>query len=131
MNPIQNGFLFPGLPQAKLVRYICKQQQCKLSVAPSERTSELNSYPRFSDWLCTFNVRPEVVQVSGLWSWGLERGNDWVGGCRAWGTTDWLLWECDWEDSGHGRDPRQVWLLACVPGPLPNDLDSLTTLMVH
>ncbi|XP_044926263.1 kinase suppressor of Ras 1 isoform X8 [Mustela putorius furo] len=48
--------------EAKLVRYICKQQQCKLSVAPSERTSELNSYPRFSDWLCTFNVRPEVVQ---------------------------------------------------------------------
>uniref|UniRef100_A0A452QS94 non-specific serine/threonine protein kinase n=1 Tax=Ursus americanus TaxID=9643 RepID=A0A452QS94_URSAM len=49
-------------PGAKLVRYICKQQQCKLSVAPGERTSELNSYPRFSDWLCTFNVRPEVVQ---------------------------------------------------------------------
>ncbi|XP_045343939.1 kinase suppressor of Ras 1 isoform X2 [Leopardus geoffroyi] len=48
--------------EAKLVRYICKQQQCKLSVAPGERTSELNSYPRFSDWLCTFNVRPEVVQ---------------------------------------------------------------------
>uniref|UniRef100_H0WY28 non-specific serine/threonine protein kinase n=1 Tax=Otolemur garnettii TaxID=30611 RepID=H0WY28_OTOGA len=48
--------------QAKLVRYICKQRQCKLSVAPSERTSELNSYPRFSDWLYTFNVRPEVVQ---------------------------------------------------------------------
>uniref|UniRef100_G3UAP3 non-specific serine/threonine protein kinase n=1 Tax=Loxodonta africana TaxID=9785 RepID=G3UAP3_LOXAF len=48
--------------QAKLVRYICKQRQCKLSVAPGERTSELNSYPRFSDWLYTFNVRPEVVQ---------------------------------------------------------------------
>ncbi|XP_069338353.1 kinase suppressor of Ras 1 isoform X1 [Eulemur rufifrons] len=48
--------------EAKLVRYICKQRQCKLSVAPSERTSELNSYPRFSDWLYTFNVRPEVVQ---------------------------------------------------------------------
>uniref|UniRef100_A0A452QS31 non-specific serine/threonine protein kinase n=1 Tax=Ursus americanus TaxID=9643 RepID=A0A452QS31_URSAM len=51
-----------GAGYAKLVRYICKQQQCKLSVAPGERTSELNSYPRFSDWLCTFNVRPEVVQ---------------------------------------------------------------------
>uniref|UniRef100_A0A2K5PDJ8 Kinase suppressor of ras 1 n=1 Tax=Cebus imitator TaxID=2715852 RepID=A0A2K5PDJ8_CEBIM len=48
--------------EAKLVRYICKQRQCKLSVAPSERTPELNSYPRFSDWLYTFNVRPEVVQ---------------------------------------------------------------------
>ncbi|XP_036123614.1 kinase suppressor of Ras 1 isoform X1 [Molossus molossus] len=48
--------------EAKLVRYICKQRQCKLSVAPAERTPELNSYPRFSDWLYTFNVRPEVVQ---------------------------------------------------------------------
>ncbi|KAK2506610.1 hypothetical protein MC885_015980 [Smutsia gigantea] len=53
---------FLGSPQAKLVRYICKQRQCKLSVAPGERTAELNSYPRFSDWLYTFNVRPEVVQ---------------------------------------------------------------------
>nr|XP_045014537.1 kinase suppressor of Ras 1 isoform X2 [Jaculus jaculus] len=48
--------------EAKLVRYICKQRQCKLSVAPGDRTPELNSYPRFSDWLYTFNVRPEVVQ---------------------------------------------------------------------
>ncbi|XP_032124741.1 collagen alpha-1(III) chain-like [Sapajus apella] len=57
--------------EAKLVRYICKQRQCKLSVAPSERTPELNSYPRFSDWLYTFNVRPEVVQVCRS---GLHRG---------------------------------------------------------
>ncbi|XP_052611673.1 kinase suppressor of Ras 1 isoform X2 [Peromyscus californicus insignis] len=48
--------------EAKLVRYTCKQQQCKLSVTPSDRTAELNSYPRFSDWLYIFNVRPEVVQ---------------------------------------------------------------------
>ncbi|XP_028722744.1 kinase suppressor of Ras 1 isoform X5 [Peromyscus leucopus] len=48
--------------EAKLVRYICKQRQCKLSVAPSDRTAELSSYPRFSDWLYIFNVRPEVVQ---------------------------------------------------------------------
>ncbi|XP_012973820.1 kinase suppressor of Ras 1 isoform X7 [Mesocricetus auratus] len=48
--------------EAKLVRYICKQRQCKLSVTPSDRTAELNSYPRFSDWLYIFNVRPEVVQ---------------------------------------------------------------------
>ncbi|XP_069917202.1 kinase suppressor of Ras 1 isoform X3 [Oryctolagus cuniculus] len=48
--------------EAKLVRYICKQRQCKLSVAPSERTLELNSYPRFSDWLYIFSVRPELVQ---------------------------------------------------------------------
>ncbi|XP_057356867.1 kinase suppressor of Ras 1-like isoform X2 [Manis pentadactyla] len=49
--------------EAKLVRYICKQRQYKLSVAPGERTAELNSYPRFTDWLYTFNVRPEVVQL--------------------------------------------------------------------
>nr|XP_036858095.1 kinase suppressor of Ras 1 isoform X11 [Manis javanica] len=48
--------------EAKLVRYICKQRQCKLCVAPGERTAELNSYPHFADWLYTFNVRPEVVQ---------------------------------------------------------------------
>ncbi|XP_005349489.1 kinase suppressor of Ras 1 isoform X3 [Microtus ochrogaster] len=48
--------------EAKLVRYICKQRQCKLSVTPSDRTAELNSYPRFTDWLYIFNVRPEVVQ---------------------------------------------------------------------
>ncbi|XP_043858711.1 kinase suppressor of Ras 1 isoform X4 [Dromiciops gliroides] len=52
--------------EAKLVRYISKQRQCKLSVAPGERTVELNSYPRFSDWLYTLNVRTEVVQkISG------------------------------------------------------------------
>lgn len=45
------------------MRYICKQRQCKLSVTPSDRTAELNSYPRFTDWLYIFNVRPEVVQV--------------------------------------------------------------------
>ncbi|XP_028615032.1 kinase suppressor of Ras 1 isoform X2 [Grammomys surdaster] len=48
--------------EAKLVRYICKQRQSKLSVTPSDRTAELNSYPRFSDWLYIFNVSPEVVQ---------------------------------------------------------------------
>ncbi|XP_056675475.1 kinase suppressor of Ras 1 isoform X2 [Monodelphis domestica] len=52
--------------EAKLVRYISKQRQCKLSVAPGERTVELNSYPRFSDWLYTLNIRTEVVQkISG------------------------------------------------------------------
>jgi len=56
------SWLRAGREKAKLVRYICKQQQCRLSVAPGERTSELNSYPRVSDWLCTFNVRPVVVQ---------------------------------------------------------------------
>lgn len=71
MNPAFLSWAPP--PQAKLVRYICKQRQCKLSVAPGERPSELNSYPRFSDWLYTFNVRPEAVQVRGpgRGGWGL------------------------------------------------------------
>uniref|UniRef100_A0A8C9UP49 non-specific serine/threonine protein kinase n=1 Tax=Spermophilus dauricus TaxID=99837 RepID=A0A8C9UP49_SPEDA len=62
--PATHGHDLPLLdsPQAKLVRYICKQRQCKLSVPPSDRTPELNSYPHFSDWLDTFNVRPEVAQ---------------------------------------------------------------------
>ncbi|XP_072495836.1 kinase suppressor of Ras 1 isoform X1 [Notamacropus eugenii] len=52
--------------EAKLVRYISKQRQYKLSVAPGERTVELNSYPRFSDWLYTLNIRTDVVQkISG------------------------------------------------------------------
>lgn len=59
---VNTAFSLLGFPQAKLVRYICKQRQCKLGVAPSERTPELNSYPHFSDWLYTFNIRPEVVQ---------------------------------------------------------------------
>lgn len=48
-------------------------------MAPGERTSELNSYPRFSDWLYTFNVRPEVVQVrgytmgTGVFGWDVGR----------------------------------------------------------
>ena len=63
--PIKVTFSLLVFPQAKLVRYICKQRQSKLSVSPSHRTAELNSYPRFSDWLYIFNVRPEVVQVRG------------------------------------------------------------------
>lgn len=61
--PIKVTLSLLDFPQAKLVRYICKQRQCKLSVSPSDRTAELNSYPRFTDWLYIFNVRPEVVQV--------------------------------------------------------------------
>uniref|UniRef100_A0A803SM17 Kinase suppressor of ras 1 n=1 Tax=Anolis carolinensis TaxID=28377 RepID=A0A803SM17_ANOCA len=48
----------------KLVRYIGIQLQCKLSVPPSDRSAELNSYPRFSDWLYLVNLRKDVVQVS-------------------------------------------------------------------
>ncbi|NXE67643.1 KSR1 Kinase, partial [Calcarius ornatus] len=49
-------------PQVKLIDYIHRQRQCKLSVPLSDRTAELNSYPRFNDWLDIVNVRKEVVQ---------------------------------------------------------------------
>ncbi|NWT78834.1 KSR1 Kinase, partial [Lanius ludovicianus] len=48
--------------QVKLIDYIHRQRQCKLSVPLSDRTAELNSYPRFNDWLDIVNVRKEVVQ---------------------------------------------------------------------
>uniref|UniRef100_A0A8B9ILV3 non-specific serine/threonine protein kinase n=1 Tax=Anser cygnoides TaxID=8845 RepID=A0A8B9ILV3_ANSCY len=46
----------------KLIDYIHRQRQCKLSVPLNDRTAELNSYPRFNDWLDIVNVRKEVVQ---------------------------------------------------------------------
>ncbi|XP_006276520.2 kinase suppressor of Ras 1 isoform X3 [Alligator mississippiensis] len=48
--------------EAKLMGYIYRQRQCKLSVPLNDRTKELNSYPRFNDWLDVVNVRKEVVQ---------------------------------------------------------------------
>ncbi|KAJ7402420.1 hypothetical protein BTVI_86611 [Pitangus sulphuratus] len=48
--------------RVKLIDYIHRQRQCKLSVPLSDRTAELNSYPRFNDWLDIVNVRKEVVQ---------------------------------------------------------------------
>ena len=49
--------------EVKLIDYIHRQRQCKLSVPLNDRTAELNSYPRFNDWLDIVNVRKEVVQV--------------------------------------------------------------------
>ncbi|XP_063259000.1 kinase suppressor of Ras 1 [Prinia subflava] len=48
--------------EVKLIDYIHRQRQCKLSVPLSDRTAELNSYPRFTDWLDIVNVRKEVAQ---------------------------------------------------------------------
>ncbi|XP_064324414.1 kinase suppressor of Ras 1 isoform X2 [Phalacrocorax carbo] len=48
--------------EVKLIDYIRRQRQCKLSVPLNDRTAELNSYPRFNDWLDIVNVRKEVVQ---------------------------------------------------------------------
>uniref|UniRef100_A0A8C9FG13 non-specific serine/threonine protein kinase n=1 Tax=Pavo cristatus TaxID=9049 RepID=A0A8C9FG13_PAVCR len=56
-----NGLL-SGFQQVKLIDYIHRQRQCKLSVPLNDRTAELNSYPRFNDWLDIVNVRKEVVQ---------------------------------------------------------------------
>lgn len=57
--------LLSGSQQVKLIDYIHRQRQCKLSVPLNDRTAELNSYPRFNDWLDIVNVRKEVVQVRG------------------------------------------------------------------
>uniref|UniRef100_A0A8C0BB28 Kinase suppressor of Ras 1 n=1 Tax=Buteo japonicus TaxID=224669 RepID=A0A8C0BB28_9AVES len=54
--------LLSGSQQVKLIDYIHRQRQCKLSVPLNDRTAELNSYPRFNDWLDIVNVRKEVVQ---------------------------------------------------------------------
>ncbi|XP_060703837.1 kinase suppressor of Ras 1-like isoform X3 [Hemiscyllium ocellatum] len=48
--------------EVKLVKYISKQLQCKHKVPPSERTSELERYPRLSDWFRTINLRKEIIQ---------------------------------------------------------------------
>ncbi|RLV90318.1 hypothetical protein DV515_00014499 [Chloebia gouldiae] len=73
----------PALPllgmAVKLIDYIHRQRQCKLSVPLSDRTAELNSYPRFNDWLDIVNVRKEVVQALKLvgetarYLWSLRR----------------------------------------------------------
>uniref|UniRef100_A0A3B5KRG4 non-specific serine/threonine protein kinase n=1 Tax=Xiphophorus couchianus TaxID=32473 RepID=A0A3B5KRG4_9TELE len=47
----------------KLMKYICKQLQCKRKVPDTERPEALDSYPRLRDWLRTVNLRPELIQV--------------------------------------------------------------------
>ncbi|OXB79090.1 UNVERIFIED_CONTAM: hypothetical protein H355_005966 [Colinus virginianus] len=60
--PKELNSLLSGFQQVKLIDYIHRQRQCKLSVPLHDRTAELNSYPRFNDWLDIVNVRKEVVQ---------------------------------------------------------------------
>uniref|UniRef100_A0A8C1JR17 non-specific serine/threonine protein kinase n=1 Tax=Cyprinus carpio TaxID=7962 RepID=A0A8C1JR17_CYPCA len=50
--------------EVKLMKYICKQLQCKQKVPDTERPPALNSYPRLEDWLRTINVRPEFIELS-------------------------------------------------------------------
>ncbi|XP_023198126.1 kinase suppressor of Ras 1 isoform X4 [Xiphophorus maculatus] len=49
--------------EVKLMKYICKQLQCKRKVPDTERPEALDSYPRLRDWLRTVNLRPELIQA--------------------------------------------------------------------
>nr|XP_046175885.1 kinase suppressor of Ras 1 isoform X2 [Oncorhynchus gorbuscha] len=49
--------------EVKLMKYICKQLQCKQKVPETERPQALDSYPRLGDWLRTINLRPELIEA--------------------------------------------------------------------
>ncbi|KAI1903669.1 hypothetical protein AGOR_G00029580 [Albula goreensis] len=49
--------------EVKLIKYICKQLQCKQKVPESERPQDLEKYPQLEDWLRTINLRPELVKT--------------------------------------------------------------------
>ncbi|XP_001919049.4 kinase suppressor of Ras 1 isoform X1 [Danio rerio] len=49
--------------EVKLMKYICKQLQCKQKVPDTERPAALNSYPRLEDWLRIINVRPALIEA--------------------------------------------------------------------
>ncbi|KAJ8256976.1 hypothetical protein COCON_G00191280 [Conger conger] len=49
--------------EEKLVKYICKQLQCKWKVPERERPLALDTYPRLCDWLHTVNLRSELIQA--------------------------------------------------------------------
>ncbi|KAM4727103.1 kinase suppressor of Ras 1-like isoform 1-T1 [Anableps anableps] len=49
--------------EVKLMKYICKQLQCKKKVPDTERPEALDSYPRLRDWLRTVNLRPELIKA--------------------------------------------------------------------
>uniref|UniRef100_A0AAY5L0T8 non-specific serine/threonine protein kinase n=1 Tax=Esox lucius TaxID=8010 RepID=A0AAY5L0T8_ESOLU len=50
--------------EVKLMKYICKQLQCKQKVPETERPQALDSYPRLGDWLRTINLRPMLIELS-------------------------------------------------------------------
>ncbi|KAL3971343.1 chloride intracellular channel protein 4 [Sarotherodon galilaeus] len=49
--------------EVKLMKYICKQLQCKQKVPETERPEALDSYPHLRDWLRTINLRPELIEA--------------------------------------------------------------------
>lgn len=55
--------------QVKLMKYICKQLQCKQKVLETERPEALDSYPHLRDWLRTINLRPELIEVGTTVLW--------------------------------------------------------------
>lgn len=57
--------------QVKLMKYICKQLQCKQKVPETERPAALDSYPHLRDWLRTINLRPELIEVGPAVLWPL------------------------------------------------------------
>lgn len=52
--------------QVKLMKYICKQLQCKHKVPETDRPEALESYPHLRDWLRTINLRTELIKVGRL-----------------------------------------------------------------
>ncbi|XP_051973125.1 kinase suppressor of Ras 1 isoform X2 [Xyrauchen texanus] len=49
--------------EVKLMKYICKQLQCKQKVPDTERPASLDSYPRLEDWLRIISIRPELIEA--------------------------------------------------------------------
>uniref|UniRef100_A0A8C7ZA47 non-specific serine/threonine protein kinase n=1 Tax=Oryzias sinensis TaxID=183150 RepID=A0A8C7ZA47_9TELE len=49
--------------EVKLMKYICKQLQCKHKVPETDRPEALESYPHLRDWLRTINLRTELIKV--------------------------------------------------------------------
>ncbi|RXN25929.1 kinase suppressor of Ras 1-like isoform X2 [Labeo rohita] len=49
--------------EVKLVKYISKQLEWKKSVPESDRPLALDSYPQLTNWLCTINLRAELIEA--------------------------------------------------------------------
>ncbi|XP_028322766.1 kinase suppressor of Ras 1 isoform X3 [Gouania willdenowi] len=49
--------------EVKLMKYICKQLQCKQKVPQTERPEALDGYPHLGDWLRTVNLRPDLTKT--------------------------------------------------------------------
>ncbi|XP_008331160.1 kinase suppressor of Ras 1 isoform X2 [Cynoglossus semilaevis] len=47
--------------EVKLMKYICKQLQCKHKVPEAERPAALDNFPHLQDWLHTINLREGLI----------------------------------------------------------------------